>query len=350
MDSVALLQQLSDAFGPPGFEDEVREAVRALAAPLADEVRADALGNLIAVRKGRSERTLMLDAHLDEVGFLVSHVEEEGFLRLAPLGGWDARVVPAHRIAIRTRQRGHVYGVVGSLPPHVLTPQERKRAHALEDLFVDVGARDADEVRASGVRVGDPAVVHYPFEHVNEDTCVGKAFDDRAGCAAALRVLDALQGHELPWTLAVSFSAREEVGLRGARTAAYQLRPELALALEGTIAADVPGVAAAKQTTQLGKGAAISVADRSLVVPREVVILLEELAQAEGIAYQHKTPVFGGTDAGAIQESRAGVRCGVVSVPCRYIHAPLSLLRLGDFEGAWRLARAFALQAPERLA
>jgi len=348
MDSMELIKKLSNAFGPSGFEHEVRSALSALVKPLVDELRVDALGNLIAVRQGKSQKKVMLDAHMDEVGFMVSHVDEDGFLRLAPLGGWDARILPSHAITVQTRAGAKLRGIIGSAPPHILTDEDRKKPIHLEDLFVDVGAASSEEAHALGLRVGDPAVIEYPFQQVNANTITGKAFDDRAGCAVAVKVLQALQ-HETPaWTIVASFVVREEVGLRGAQTAAYQVQPDVALALEGTVAADVPGVSPHKQPTALGKGPAISVADHSFVVPREMVMFLEELAQAQGIPCQLKTPPYGSTDAGAIHQSRKGVLCGVLSVPCRYIHAPISMLRLDDFEGAVKLATAFVKAAPQR--
>lgn len=348
MDSMELIRKLSSAFGPPGFEHEVRAVLTSLVKPLVDEVRVDALGNLIAVRNGTSPKKVMLDAHMDEVGFMVSHIDERGFLRLAPLGGWDARILPSHAITVQTRKGTKLRGIIGSAPPHILTDEDRKKPFHLEDLFVDVGAASREEAHALGLRVGDPAVIEYPFQQVNANTLTGKAFDDRAGCAVAVKVLHALQHQTPSWTVVACFVVREEVGLRGAQTAAYQVQPDVALALEGTVAADVPGVAAHKQPTALGKGPAISVADHSFVVPREIVVLLEELAQANNVPFQHKTPPYGSTDAGAIHQSRKGVACGVLSVPCRYIHAPISMLRLPDFEGTVQLATAFVKAAPER--
>ncbi len=348
MNTIDLLKTLSATFGPSGFETEVRETLRGLVKPLVDEVQVDALGNLIAIRHGQSTRKIMLDAHMDEVGFMISHIEENGFLRLAPLGGWDARILPSHAVSIQIRSGEKVRGIIGSAPPHILTAEERHKSIELVDLFVDVGVDSAKEIEALNFHVGDPAVIEYPFQQVNSNTLTGKAFDDRAGCAVAVQALQQLQHENLPWTLAVAFVVREEIGLRGARTAAYQIQPDIALALEGTIAADVPGVPPNKQPTQMGKGPAISIGDRSFIVPREMVIFLEELAQNLNLPYQHKTPLYGGTDAGAIHESREGVMTGIISVPCRYIHAPLSMMRLTDFEQTVQVTKAFVQQAPKR--
>lgn len=347
MDAIGLLRSLSEAVGVSGHEDEVRDLIRELVAPMVDELRVDALGNLIGVRRGRRPEVLLLDAHLDEVGFLVAFVEESGFLRLAPMGGWDARILPAHAVTVRTRDGRHVRGVIGSVPPHVLRDEERNRAVKLDELFVDVGAGSAPNVRALGIRLGDPVVPAYPFEALDDDLVMGKAFDDRAGCAALVRTLEALGGggDDPELTIAAAFTVHEETGTRGARTAAFQLRPKIALVLEGTTAADVPGVPPARQPAKLGAGPAITIQDLSMMASRPVVDLLTAVAERDGIPHQHKLPGFGGTDAGAIHLTAEGCLAGVLSVPCRYIHSPLSLMRLSDFEATVRLATAFTREA-----
>ncbi len=348
-ETLGLLRKLSEAFGVTGFEDEVRTLIQREIEPYVDEMRVDVLGNLIAVRRGKSEKKLMLDAHMDEVGFLVSYIEEDGFLRFTTLGGWDARILPSHAMTVLTQTGHRVKGVIGTPPPHILKPEERDRPFKLEDLFVDVGASSADEVRAMGIRIGSPAVIAYPFERLNENVVLGKALDDRVGCAVLIATLKALKGEELEVTLAANFAVCEEVGLRGARTAAFQIEPDLALALEGTVSADVPGIPGARQPTALGRGPAITVADRSLIVPSQLVDFLRELAEGEGVPYQYKLPPFGATDAGAIQQTRGGTLAGVLSVPCRYIHSPMSLMRLDDFEHAVRLTVAFVKRCTELL-
>lgn len=345
MNTTKLLKSLSEAFGPPGFEDEVRQVLRKWVAPLVDELEVDALGNLLATRKGETKTPVMLDAHMDEIGFLVRHIDEKGFVKVAALGGWDDRTLPTHRVTFSTRGGKRLTGVFGAKPPHISDRAERQKTTKLDDLFVDLGASARQEVETLGLNVGDPATLSYPFEQLSKGVVVGKAFDDRAGCAAMVAVLDALKGRSLPYTLVCNFSVCEEVGLRGAKTAAFRVKPALALALEGTIGADMPGVPEDKCPAALGKGPTISVADRSIIVNRKLVQALEDLARAKEIPFQYKLPAFGGTDAGAIHVSRRGVLTGVVSVPCRYIHSPNSLLRLDDFQHTVRLVREFVLQA-----
>jgi endoglucanase len=244
------------------------------------------------------------------------------------------------------RDGRRVRGVIGTLPPHVTQESERSKAFKLEELFVDIGATSRAGAEALGVEIGSPCVPGYPFERLDDDLVMGKAFDDRAGCVVAIAALEALRDAELEFTLVVAFTISEELGLRGARTAAQQVQPSIAIALEGTTAVDVPGVAGARKLASMGAGPAVTIADRSIIASRPVVTLLEETAQKEGIPFQRKLPGGGGTDAGAIQTTGAGALVGVVSVPCRYIHAPLSLLRPSDLEAAVRLVTAFVPAAP----
>ncbi len=347
MQSVEVLRELSDGFGVAGFEDEVRERIVELVEPLVDEIRTDALGNLIAFRHGSDPRTLMLDAHMDEVGFIVQWIDDNGYLRFAPIGGWDERIVPGHRVVLQTRDGTKRHGVIGTAPPHIVSPEERKKPISMENMFIDVGATSKDEAAAMGIRIGDPLTIHYPFTELRDGYVTGKAFDDRAGCTVLIETARRLAEHELGMNVAFSFVFGEELGLRGARTAAFQLEPSLAIALEGTIGADMPGVPPERQPVRLGQGPAISVADRSIVVSRRIVAVLEAVAEKASIPYQYKLPTYGGTDAGAIHLTRGGVLAGVISVPCRYIHSPISTLRVEDLENTIALTTALVDALPE---
>ena len=223
MQTLELIRTLTDAFGPTGFEDDARAAVRSLVEPLADEVHEDALGSLTAVVRGRSDRVLMLDAHLDEIGLIVNYIDEHGFVRFAALGGWDDRILLAQRVVIRTREGRLVPGVVGMLPPHLQKKEERERVIKIEEMFIDVGAASRKEALALGLRVGDPAVVHYPLEELADGTVTAKALDNRAGCAVAVRALERVAKERPELTVAATFTVCEEVGARGARTSAFRL-------------------------------------------------------------------------------------------------------------------------------
>lgn len=360
METITLLQDLSNAFGVSGFEDEVREVIRRMIQPYVDEIRTDTLGNLIATRRGDPAvrpHKLMFDAHMDEIGLMVSYVEENGFLRFVPLGGWDPRILPSHSVTIFTRKGKKLKGVIGSTPPHILRPEDREKPFRIEDLFIDVGGSSKKEVRKMGIEIGDPAVPSYPFEVLNPPSSplhkgenrgiivMGKALDDRAGCAVLVKTLMELKSSEgRDVTLISNFSTGEEIGGRGARTAAYQIEPDLAIAFEGTIGADIPGIPPQRQPVGLGKGPAITVADQSIVVNRRLVKALETVAEKLKISYQYKLPSFGGTDAGVIHTTKGGVLSGVISVPCRYIHSPFGIMRLDDFENTVKLAKGLVLQ------
>jgi len=349
MQTIDLLRELSNAFGVSGFEDNVRELIRPLISPYVDEVKTDALGNLFAIRKSSdpAAKTLMLDAHTDEIGFIVKWIEKDGFLRFAPIGGWDPRIIPGHRVEIQTRSGELQTGVIGTAPPHILSPEERKASLPIEKMFIYIGATSMEEAQEMGVRIGDPLTIHYPFMALKDGYVTGKAFDDRAGCAVLIETAERIVGQDLGVNIVFAFVFGEEVGLRGARTAAFQIEPDLAIAVEGTIGADMPGVPEHSQPVRLGCGPAISVADRSIIVNRKVLHAMESIAEAKGIPYQYKLPTYGGTDAGAIHLTRGGVLSGIVSVPCRYIHSPISTLRLADFELTSRFVTELVKNLPQ---
>jgi putative aminopeptidase FrvX len=332
MDHFELLRELSGRFGVSGFEGEVREWISNQIRSWTDDLEVDALGNLMARINPGGDFVLMLDAHMDEIGVMVSHVEENGFLRFVPIGGWDSRVFPAQQVEVRSREGKRHRGVVGASPPHIQTPEEQKQALKVEDLFIDVGAKSRKEVAGWGIGTGSPGTLHYPFQRIGEDRAMGKALDDRVGCAVLMRCLDYFSKNRPDFTLVANFAVGEEVGLRGAKTAAYQIKPDVALVIEGTVGADTPGIPAHKCPARLGGGPALSVADQSIIVNPSFVAFLEQIAESLEIPWQHKTPLTGGTDAGAIHLSRKGVLTGIVSVPCRYIHSPSSVVDLNDLD------------------
>ena len=225
MQPLELLRELSDAFGVSGFEDEVREILRARVSPFVDSVTVDPLGNLIAMRKGKDSRVLMLDAHMDEVGFIVKWVDDKGYVRFAPLGGWDERILGGHRVVLRTRAGKKRLGVIGSAPPHILSAEERAKPIPIDKLFVDVGATSRQEASDLGVEIGDPFTIHYPFSEIAEGYVTGKALDDRAGCAVLVETARRLAEEELPMTTAFSFAFGEELGLEGRGHERHHLAP-----------------------------------------------------------------------------------------------------------------------------
>ncbi len=348
MEFIGLLKALCEAFGPPGFEDDVRAIIREKITPLANRIEEDAVGNLTAWVDGESDVVVMLDAHTDEVGFMVSHVDDKGFIRFAPLGGWDVRQFPGSRVALRGKD-GFVRGAIGFPPPHITKQEERSKAIPAEDLTIDIGVGSKEEALELGVLAGTPGVLEGPFQVLPENRLLGKAFDDRGGCAAAITVLESLKGKRLPYTLAVNFATSEELGLRGAKVSAFRIAPKVALVLETTTAGDFPGVPPHQSPCALGSGVAITIADRTMVTSPRMLRFLQEIARERNISHQLKQPLFGGTNAGEIHLSRSGVLTGVLATPSRYIHGPSSIIDLRDLESQIQLALAALEEIPKRL-
>jgi len=278
---------------------------------------------------------------------MVSHVEEGGFLRFALIGEWGHRVLPGQQVEIRSRKGGKHRGVIGALPPHIQTSDEQKQPWKVEDLFIDVGAESREAAAEMGIGPGTPAALAYPFQILRDHRVMGKALDDRVGCAVLIRCLEYFSRNRPDFTVVANFAVSEEVGLRGAKTAGYQIQPDVALVVEATIGADTPGTPAHKCPARLSKGPAISVADKSIIVNPAFVRFIEQTASALKIPWQHKVPLSGGTDAGPIHLSRGGVLTGIISVPCRYIHSPSSVVDLRDLEHTVTLVIEVARRATE---
>jgi putative aminopeptidase FrvX len=332
-----ILKQLSEAFGVAGCEDEVREIIIEAVRNYVDEYRVDNIGNLITLKKGTGEPRLkvMLAAHMDEVGLMITHIEKDGNLRFRPVGGIDDRILLSKVVLIG---KARLPGVIGVKPTHLLKEEERKQVVKVDQMAIDIGVKSREEAERI-VRIGDYAVFDTEFCPLTEDglrTVKGKAFDDRAGCAVLIEVLK----DRYPFDLYSVFTVQEEVGLRGARVAAYAIEPDVAFALEGTICDDMPKKKDVSPTTRIGAGPAITIMDRSFIADSRLVELLVETAEELGIPYQIKQPGVGGTDAGAIHLVKEGVPSATVSVPCRYIHSPACLLSLEDLENTVRLMKA----------
>jgi putative aminopeptidase FrvX len=333
-----LLEKLSNAFGPSGSEDEVRRLLARAVHDKVDDLQTDALGNLIAFKQGTGPEPrmkVMVDAHTDEVGLMITRIEKNGLLGFRAIGGVDARLLMAKGVIVGEKR---LPGVIIAPPIHLTKAEQRSKVLAMEQLVIDIGASSEDEAKKL-VKLGEVVIFDTKFEVLDEGglrTVKGKAFDDRMGCAVAA----ALAEGEYAVDLYLSFSTQEEVGLRGARVAAYRIEPDLGFALEGTICDDMPKKEDVSPTTELGKGPAISVMDRTFVADQRLVRLLVDQAEANGIPYQFKQPGTGGTDAGAIHLSKAGVPTVAVSVPSRYIHSPVSIASLNDFENTVALMKA----------
>lgn len=324
-----LLEKLSNARGVSGNETEVREILIEAIKNHVDDYRIDSLGNLIAHNKARGARRrpalkVMLAAHMDEVGLMIVHHDSNGHLRFAPVGGIDSRVLLSKVVLIG---KDKIPGVIGVKPIHLLKPSERQQVLETEALTIDIGAKTKEEAQAA-VKLGDYATFATAFAKMGEGMVKGKALDDRVGCATLVEILK----RNYPFDVYGVFTAQEEVGARGARTAAYTIEPDFAFALEGTVCDDSPKQKDVSPVTRVGNGPAITFMDHSLIADRRLVDLLIETAKENRIPYQFKAAVAGGTDAGRIHISKAGVPSVAVAVPVRYIHSPVSVLSINDFE------------------
>lgn len=320
--------------GVSGNEDAVRRYIADQIRAHVDEMWVDPLGNLIA-RKGSHlpGPHLMLAAHMDEVGLMITHIEDDGLLRFSTVGGIDPRVLPSTFLRIGKDQ---VPGVIGAKPIHLKKADERNKPVPFDDIFIDIGARDRAEAERL-VKVGDYAVFWTDYEELGERRAKGKAFDDRVGCHVLIELLKG----PVSSPLTAAFTVQEEIGLRGAKVAAQAVQPDYAVVLEGTTCADIPLSVPHGESTRLGRGPAITMADRTTVVHPKMVQALIEAAERANVPYQIKRTTFGGTDAGSIHRAGAGIPTGVVSVPCRYIHSPAAMLSLDDVANTIRLMQAF---------
>ncbi len=330
-----LIKKLSNAHGVSGFEDEIREIVRAELEGWADEIRVDAMGNVVAVKNG-NELELMVAAHMDEIGFVVKYIDDKGFIRVTPIGGWFSQIALAQRVVLYGRE-GKVYGVLGCKPPHLMRDDERKKAVEIKDMFIDVGASSKDEVLELGIEVGTPVAVDREVVELANGRLTGKAFDNRVGVAV---MIEAVKRSNSNATIYAVATVQEEVGLKGARTSAFAIEPKAAIAVDTCVAADFPGSESAHMDIKLGKGAAITVVDasgRGLITSPVVLKWLKETAEKYNIPYQLEVADGGTTDATAISLTKAGIPAGVVSVPARYIHSPVEVIDLKDAESAANL-------------
>lgn len=321
--------------GVSGCEDEVREYILERVMPFADEIRTDAMGNLMVFKKGACtpKQRVMLTAHMDEVGLIITEITEDGYLRFDAVGGIDRRVLIGKRVFVGPVR---VLGVIGSKAIHLTTAEQRKRLPKLSEMYIDIGARDKKDAE-SMVQLGDTAAFDDSVIRFGEGYIKAKAIDDRVGCAAMLELIES----QLPCDCWFAFTVQEEVGCRGASVAARSVQPDVALVLEGTTAADIPGVSGSDCVCRLGKGVVIPYMDKGTIYDREIYRTLCRLADANEIQWQTKSRVAGGTDASAIQRSGAGVRVAALSVPIRNIHSPACVVKSDECENQMRLARLF---------
>jgi len=355
-----LVKKLSEAFGVSGHEEPVRALILEEIRGRVDECRVDGVGNLIARKKpaeGRGQGSasasghgaplrVLLAAHMDEVGLMITQVEDSGMLRFAKVGGIDDRVLPARAVLIGDAR---VPGVITFKPVHLTEKSERDQVVPYKQLAIDIGASTKAEAEKLVSR-GDYAVFDVPFVELSAEgsawrTVQGKAFDDRAGCA----ILAELLKERYPFELSAAFTVQEEVGLRGAQVAAYAECPGAAVVLECTGANEVPTKKDVSPSTRLGAGPAITIMDRSFIADQRLVRHFVAAAERLAIPYQFKQPNIGGTDAGSIHRARSGVPAITIAVPCRYIHAPTGIMNMNDFDATVALVREALAGLPDAM-
>ncbi|MFC6906107.1 M42 family metallopeptidase [Halalkalicoccus tibetensis] len=346
-----LLKRLTEARGVPGYEDRVREIVREELSPHVDGLRTDAMGNVVGTVEGDSEYSVVVAAHMDEIGFMVTHVDDDGFLAVDSLGGFDPRVLKAQRVTVHTevpgpedsgvegtasRSDGDLPGVIGSAPPHTLDEEQREKTPKTEDVRIDLGL-DAEAVEER-VSPGDLVTMDQDTGIVGEHV-TGKAIDNRV---SVLALIEAARRIEDP-AVTVHFAAtvQEEVGLRGARALGVDVDPDLAIALDTTVANDVPGFGAEEHVTELGEGAGIKLKDSSVITSPKVHRRLREVAESEGIAHQFEVLPAGGTDTGGLQTSAGATPVGAISFPTRYLHTVTESAHVEDVAAVIDLLTAF---------
>lgn len=339
---IETLKTLCNLSGVSSREEQVRDYIRRRVEPHADSVRTDSLGNLIVFKRGAKSAgsRLMLCAHMDEVGLMVKSVTEEGYLKFGCVGGIDRRVLLGKRVTVG--ERG-LPGVIGLKAIHLTTQEERKKVPKLTDLYIDIGAKGRAEAEAL-VELGDVCTFVSDTVEFGSGMLKAKAIDDRVGCA----VLVTLVEEPLPMDCTFVFTVMEEVGTRGAFGAAFSVMPEVALVLEGTTAADLPALEPERQVCWVGKGPVLSWMDGGTIYDRELFELLRRLADENGLPWQMKHYLSGGTDGKAIQRTKAGVRVAGISAAVRYLHAPSSVCSISDAEQMLTLARLFVQAIAER--
>lgn len=330
-----MVKTLCALSGASGAEDEVRSFIIDAAKPHADEIKTDAMGNVMVFKKGKRtpENRVMLCAHMDEVGLIVTDIEDDGFLRFDCVGGFDRRVLIGRKVFVGDKK---IPGVTGTKPIHLVSKADEDKPPKVGDMYIDIGAENKEEAEKL-VRLGDVAVFDGTSYEFGEGWLKAKALDDRVGCAALLKLLE----KELPIDTWFVFTVQEEVGARGANAAAFKLQPDIALILEGTTAADLPGVEEGKRICSPGKGVVIPFMDKGTIYDRELYSQLSALADENCIRWQTKNRIAGGTDASSIQRSGAGVKTAAMSCAIRNIHSPVSTAKIEDMEALLKLAEIF---------
>jgi endoglucanase len=328
-----LLKQLTEVIGVSGNEGSVRDIIVEHIKDYCDEINIDSMGNLIAIKRTdiSTPKRVMISAHMDEVGMIVTGITKDGFIKFKTVGGIDPRILLSKRVLAGTED---IPGVIGVKAVHLQQQEERKVPIKIKDMYIDIGAKNREDAE-SKIKLGDYIGFESRYKEFGEGLIKAKALDDRVGCAIIIDVLK----ENFNFDLFACFTVQEEVGLRGAEVAAYTVKPDIALVIEGTTCSDVPGAKEHQYSTTLGDGPAITVLDARTYTDKNLTKSLYETAINNNIKVQYKKSTFGGNDAGKIHLSRGGVPTASISVPCRYIHSPVSVMSIDDYEGCKTLVK-----------
>lgn len=340
MINVPLLKKICEIPGAPGFEQPIREFVLQEITPLVDEVSVDNMGSIIALKKGKSDKKVMVAAHLDEIGFIVTHIEDEGFLRIHTLGGFDPKTLTAQRVIVHGKK--DLIGVMGTKPIHLMKPEERGKALQIQDYFIDLGMKKKEVEK--WVSVGTSVTRERELIEMGE--CVNsKSIDNRVSVFILIEVLRALKNKKAPFDIYGVFTVQEEVGLRGAISAAHRIDPDFGIALDTTIAFDVPNAQPHEMVTRLGKGTAIKIMDSATICDYRMVNYLKELATKNKIKWQAEILPAGGTDTMGLQRyGKHGSIAGAISIPTRHIHSVIEMAHKEDIKNSIDLLRLSLLK------
>lgn len=324
-----LLEELTNLSGVSGNEKEVRDFIISQITPYADEVTVDRIGNVIALKKGDSSKKVMLSAHMDEVGFIISGITEKGFLNFKTVGGIDVRTVISKRVRVGKEK---INGVIGIKAIHLQKRSERDSVPEFDDLYIDIGAKDKESAEKY-VKIGDYACFDTRYEAFGETAIKAKAIDDRIGCGVLIEMIKNPQKYDTYFC----FTTGEEIGLRGARNAAYRIMPDIAFVIEATSCSDISGLKPHEYVTRFGKGAAITFMDRCTIVDDDLRKKIHKIGEEAKIPVQYKCSINGGNDAGRIHLTGAGIKTASISLPCRYIHSANSVAAVSDIKAVENL-------------
>lgn len=336
-----LLEEFSNAHGISGHEKRVRALLEKKLKPYVDEIRTDNMGNLIATKRGKGPR-VMLAAHMDEIGFMVKYIDDSGYIYISRSGGWFDQTLLNQRVIIHTDKKD-IFGVIGSKAPHVMKPEERKQVVEIRNMYIDIGAKDKKDVVAAGVEIGDTVTIDRDYRRLMNDLVSGKALDNRAGVVALIETARLLSKEKVQAEVVYVGTVQEEIGLKGARTAAFSVDPDVALAIDTTVPGDHPGVEKLSSILELGKGPVITVSDAEgagIVVDEKTLSWLKEASKTNKIPSQLYVGEGGMTDAAIINLTREGIPSGGISIATRYLHSPVEVAHLGDIVECARLTAA----------